>query len=356
MICYKNSFATEAVRRYLLQLIAKSGPEPERLPPERELAERLHLSRVTVRRAIEELENMSYILRLPGRKGAFTNPAVASEVEHTIGIVVYQNYVGQIFSQFLSGLSGELYRCGHHYNFSLFQRSGSSASQVAFELENSGYDCIVWHTQAPEDLEVIRLLHLHKFPVFTLCNPNFPEWGMAPGQNYGLDMQQAGEAQAAFLLKKQCRKPGLCCSGGVSAMTEAFQRKLAENGVSAGAENFFCSAGSFLDCLDVLLEKGMDGICCSLGEPQILALLAALSAHEKAHRIPILLQSRNFSIRCRAEYKHLQIFYPDTSFYQEQCLALGSHLAHGIISRLKTGVAGPDVLLPACRFAESEDV
>ena len=273
MICYKNSFATEAVRRYLLQLIAKSGPEPERLPPERELAERLHLSRVTVRRAIEELENMSYILRLPGRKGAFTNPAVASEVEHTIGIVVYQNYVGQIFSQFLSGLSGELYRCGHHYNFSLFQRSGSSASQVAFELENSGYDCIVWHTQAPEDLEVIRLLHLHKFPVFTLCNPNFPEWGMAPGQNYGLDMQQAGEAQAAFLLKKQCRKPVLCCSGGVSAMTGAFQRKLAENGVSAGAENFFCSAGSFLDCLDVLLEKGMDGICCSLGEPQILALL-----------------------------------------------------------------------------------
>ena len=78
-------------------------------------------------------------------------------------------------------------------------------------------------------------------------------------------MQQAGEAQAAFLLKKQCRKPVLCCSGGVSAMTGAFQRKLAENGVSAGAENFFCSAGSFLDCLDVLLEKGMDGICCSLG-------------------------------------------------------------------------------------------
>ena len=351
MICYKNSSATEAVRRYLLQIISKSGPEPERLMSERDLAEHLHLSRVTVRRAIADLEEANYIIRLPGRKGAFTNPAVASEVEHTIGIVVYQNYIGQIFSQFISGLSRELYRCGHHYNYSLFQRSGQSASQMAFELENSGYDCIVWHIQSPEDLEVIGLLHQHNFPVFTLCNPNFPEWGMAPGRNYGIDMKQSGEAMASFFTGKKCRNAAFCCSGGDSVMSESFRNALCQHGIRLAPENVFPGEKEFLKARSRLWKEGIDGLFCSLDEPRIRTLLEALSGSRQARKIPILLPARNFSIRCRKDYSSLQIFYPDIHFYQEQCIALGKHLAKGIIAYLKTGDRGRNVFLEGCRFS-----
>ena len=191
MAFHRTSPATEPVRRYLLHAVAKSGPEPERLLSERELAQKLRLSRVTVRRAIEELEESHFIIRRPGRKGAFTNPAMSSEVEHTIGVMIYQNYIGRIFSQFLSGLSEELYSMGDHYSMSLIhnKRGICSPEDFAFEIENSGFDCLVWHMQTPEDVAVINLLLKHDFPVLTICNPNFPEW-VHPDRNwFGLDTE-----------------------------------------------------------------------------------------------------------------------------------------------------------------------
>ena len=78
---------TEFVIRYLLGRIRQSGPEPELLPGEMELCAQLNVSRVTVRRALESLSAANYIIRLPKRKGAFSNPEMAKNVPCTIGIV-----------------------------------------------------------------------------------------------------------------------------------------------------------------------------------------------------------------------------------------------------------------------------
>ncbi len=337
--------ATEPVRRYLLQMVAKSGSEPVRLLSERDLAEKLHLSRVTVRRAIEELEALRCIIRLPGRKGAFTNPEMASKVEHAVGIVVYRNYIGQLFSQFLSGISEELYSQGHPFCLSLFRGAGKTPAEQAFELENSGYDCVVWHTQTPEDLAVIDLLLRHDFPVLTICNPNYPEWGRPRRAWYGFDLEDAGDAVASRFLRCGCGKI-LYCSRNAEFLLP-LRRGLSRRGVSLPDENVLLEEKDFFQRIPPLLTSGADGLFCRMNEASTTALLEFLAGMKNSRGLKIILPPRIFSERCRREYPQLDIEFPDTAYFQRQCIALGRRVAHGILAG-----KGPaeGVLLKSHRF------
>jgi GntR family transcriptional regulator len=62
----------DSVRTHLLDLIEQSGPGTP-LPPERDLALRLGVSRPTVRAAIEDLSRIGLLVRQQGR-GTFTSP------------------------------------------------------------------------------------------------------------------------------------------------------------------------------------------------------------------------------------------------------------------------------------------
>ena len=259
---YKTSLATESVKRYLLQIIAKSGTEPVRLLPERELAEKLRVSRVTVRRAIEELEGSNHIIRLPGRNGAFTNPSVSAAVGYTVGIVIYHCYVGQIFSQFLNGLSTELYALGYNCSFTLLARSESNPEKEAFELENCGCDCIVWHTQTSGDLSVIDRMLRDGFPVLTICNPNFPEWGHPARGWYAFDMD-AGEEIAAYFLDRGCVHTVFCSEESIRYRSFETRMQIEKKGA---VNALLANPEEVRKQLPVLLKKKMiDGIYCSYG-------------------------------------------------------------------------------------------
>ncbi len=339
MAYHRTSPATEPVRRYLLQMIAKSGPEPERLISERDLAEKLRLSRVTVRRAIEELEEIQYIIRLPGRKGAFTNPAMSSMVDHCIGLVVSQNYIGQIFSQFIGGITNELYAQRYAYNFSLFNYRRNAPEDVAFELENSGYDCLVWHTQAPEDLEVIELLLEHDFPVLTICNPNYPEWGHPSRGWYGLDNDFAGRTLASYFIREQCGNIVYCSDNTV--FLSSFRDELAKHGILLPDNNILQDEND----LPTLLASGTDGLCCLQSQSQTKILLDLISRQEHGNKLKILLPPSMNSERHRKEYPNLHIILPDTDYYQRQCLALGEEVARGIIGVLNGKQSAPEGVL-----------
>ena len=342
---HRTSPATEPVRRYLLQMIAKSGAEPVRLLSERELAKKLHLSRVTVRRVIEELEANRCIIRLPGRKGAFTNPEMASKVEHSVGVVVYRNYIGQLFSQFLGGISEELYSQGHPFCLSLFHGAGKTPAEQAFELENSGYDCVVWHTQTPEDLAVIDLLLRHDFPVLTICNPNYPEWGRPVRAWYGFDLEDAGDAVASRFLRRGCGKI-LYCSRN-TAFLPPLRNGLSRRGISLPDENVLLEEKDFCQRIPPLLASGADGLFCRMNEASTTALLGFLAGLKESSGLKIILPPRIFSERCRREYPQLDIEFPDTAYFQRQCMALGRRVAHGILAG-----KGPaeGVLLKSYRF------
>lgn len=66
--------AKDRLRGYILE--GQLG-QPRKLPPEAELAKQLAVSRVTLRRALSELEQEGLILRLHGR-GTFVNPTAAN--------------------------------------------------------------------------------------------------------------------------------------------------------------------------------------------------------------------------------------------------------------------------------------
>ncbi|MBR2425182.1 MAG: LacI family DNA-binding transcriptional regulator [Lentisphaeria bacterium] len=326
MAYHRTSMATEPVRRYLLQIIAKSGAEPERLLPERDLAEKLHLSRVTVRRAIKELEDVNYIIRIPGRRGAFTNPAMSSNAEHAIGIVVSQNYIGQLFSLFLSGISERLYESGVHFCFSLYCKPDKSVQEIAFELENSGYDCLVWHTQSPEDLEVISLLQQHNFPVLTICNPNYPEWGTPEKRWYNFDFDDGGKIQASYFLQKKCKR--VIYFGKNCNVMPSFQKELKEHGIRVDETSDFTQLKTFLDA-------GANGIYCQHDEALTKDLLFYISSRKDLAGVPILLPPRLMSTRYKEDFPHLNITLPDINYFRQQCVVLGKEVADGIANILE---------------------
>lgn len=351
MAYYKKSLATEPVRRYLLQMIAKSGSKPERLLPERDLAEKLHLSRVTVRRAIEELECVNYIIRLPGRRGAFTNPAMSTRAEHAIGIVVSQNYIGQHFSLFLSGLSQKLYEMNIHYCFSLYSKPDKTPEEIAFELENSGFDCIVWHTQTPEDVEVIDLLHAHHFPALTICNLSYPEWRKPATAWYHFDFENAAKVLASYFIREKCRKVVFYSNDGLCL--PVFRKTLEENDIPLDDSCVFNDIQKLKKSLPSLLADGMDGLFCHWDDPQAKEILYAISSEKERYNVKILLSPGLESLRDKGEFPHLNIALPDMDYYRRQCVALGSEVANGIVDILDSGTIPPGVTLNGFALPEN---
>ena len=319
---YKTLLTTESVRRYLLQIIAKSGTEPVRLEPERDLAEKLHVSRVTLRRAMESLKGAGLLMSLPGRKGTFTNPAASGSVEHTVGIVIYHSYVGLIFSQFLSGLSEELYSLGYNCSFTMLPRSENTPEKEAFELENSGCDCIVWHTQTPDDFSVINRMLADDYPVLTICNPNYPEWGHPERNWYALDMD-AGAEIASFFLERGCTRP-LFCSNELLRF-RSFAAKMKEKKMDPAAL-FLPDPEEIRKTLPRLLKaKKIDGVYCSHR-----TLGTVLKALPKGCAVPILSPHSTDQELKDCNPNGIPLVSFDRIFLQKQCRTLGAMIARGI--------------------------
>ena len=84
--------AAGAVQEQLLRRIRAGEFAPHgRLPGERELAAEYGVSRVTLRRALDELERMSLVSRVPGRGGGtFTRqPKVERDLSHLASVPAY---------------------------------------------------------------------------------------------------------------------------------------------------------------------------------------------------------------------------------------------------------------------------
>ena len=319
---YKTLLTTESVRRYLLQIIAKSGTEPVRLESERDLAEKLRVSRVTVRRAMESLKESGLLMSLPGKKGTFTNPATSSSVEHTVGIVIYHSYVGLIFSQFLSGLSEKLYSLGYNCSFTMLPRSESTPEKEAFELENSGCDCIVWHTQTPDDIAVINRMLADGYPVLTICNPNYPEWGHPARNWYALDMD-AGTEIAAYFLERGCTRP-LFCSNELLRF-RSFAAKMKEEKIDVKNAVLSDPEAIRKTLPELLKKKKIDGVYCSHR-----TLGTVLKALPEGCNVPILSPHSTDQELKSCNPNGIPLVSFDRVFLQKQCRTLGAMIARGI--------------------------
>ena len=91
----KRKSLSDATKDYLLEYIrGVDSEQTTKIPSEAELAEHLSVSRITVRKALNDLENSGLILRIHG-KGTFVNP-------NAMRINLNLN-PGQDFNQLISG-------------------------------------------------------------------------------------------------------------------------------------------------------------------------------------------------------------------------------------------------------------
>ena len=315
----KKDLATEPIRRYLLQKIMKAGSTPEKLPGERDIARMFELSRVTVRRAIAELENSGAIIRLPGRRGAFSNPAASFDAKYTIGIVIYQDYVGQLFSLILSGMMQELYTVEHGCTFNLYPNSGN-AKKTINDFKHSGYDAVIWHTQTPDDLQVIDQLTAEGINIIPVMNPNYPEWGGTKTPYVGFNMEHSGEVVANFFIRQNCH--GVVCIGNKSRRCDAVKTRLGSRFVGQ------ISASEIEKELSIILKNNhIDGIYLSPSIDESKNFEHILACSYGLHNAKILLPPKHSCLKIIEQYPQLDISALDHSFFAAQCVALGKQSA-----------------------------
>lgn len=150
---------TAGVKNYLLHCVAKAGTKPERILSEMQLCKKFGVSRITVRRAIQSLEQSKHLIRLPGRHGAFTNPELAMSVPFLVGILCHegtQNCFDTALSEILTGFMGALRNINCCFEFLNLNLNGNQS--VAQEIENMAVDGLFWSTPSESRIDDINEL------------------------------------------------------------------------------------------------------------------------------------------------------------------------------------------------------
>ena len=281
--------AGEPVRRYLMSLVSQGGKTPVKIPAERELAEMLGLSRGTVRRAIAYFEESHFLMRLPGRKGAFTDPRASRMVMASIGIVMDANWFEHRRIIILKGFSDALTELKINHSCCFEFRRSLDNETFAESLRYSGHSLLLV-LQSEDAHFQEKELGSGKIPVISYDASRL------------FDHEYAGETIAEFFLRRKCRKVIFWCVDNLKR--ESFLRHLAENGAEC------------IECCNQLNEplskigksklKSADGIFISgtlhNGIYAALDYLAKIKS-----RIPVLLRPLEEEDQLKAEYPTLDV-------------------------------------------------
>ncbi len=127
---------SNVAKAYLYKYIRDSYQQGiKKLPPEKEIAERLGVSRVTIRQALAELEKEGYVIRIHGR-GTFINPE-AIEIQANL-------LMGEELSSLLTS-------CGYKSTFEV----------TDFKTQKAGEECAkALHIDAEDPVYRIEKLYL----------------------------------------------------------------------------------------------------------------------------------------------------------------------------------------------------
>ncbi len=167
----KAELMTTPIKFYLRQFVTRAGCEPKAIPSERSLSARFNVARGTVRDAIQQLEEDEVLIRLPGRKGVFSNPRLHTPNLKLIGLVAHGN--GGYASEFpfeagilQSGFFPEMPRNSFYCNI-MFPERFSEEELVRF-FSNQNLDALVWFL--PDDFYtgLITRLRENGIPLFTV--------------------------------------------------------------------------------------------------------------------------------------------------------------------------------------------
>lgn len=146
----------------------------ERLPTEMELIEEYKVSRITAKRALEDLKNEGLITRVRGR-GSYVsyNATKSSDVNNVYRKVIsvlipFSNSMGGVMN-IISGISDVVRKQGYIVELHCAERTVEEMGQVLETLYKQQVAGIIYYPKADNDnLELMNHFYLDKFPVVTV--------------------------------------------------------------------------------------------------------------------------------------------------------------------------------------------
>lgn len=144
----------------------------DQLPTEAELTERFGVSRVTSRRALEELEKEGYIYRIQG-SGSFVKPLGRFQEEQTgrIGkmvslIIPEEDDRGTM--GYIRGASEWLNKHGYFLSVHQSNYDDSKERNLLDTLPRRGVSAIIYYPRAQGNFDILHKLTLEEYPIVTI--------------------------------------------------------------------------------------------------------------------------------------------------------------------------------------------
>ncbi|SHK03683.1 transcriptional regulator, GntR family [Clostridium amylolyticum] len=156
---------------YLLGLIKNKEILPgDRLPTELELMEKFEVSRITAKRALEELRSMGLIYRKKGH-GSFLNEQIAVENSNENSqsiismIIPYENSTGR-FIDYIRGAGDYLYSKGYFLSINCTDGDDIKERDFLMNIMSSGISGLIYYpTNRITNFDILSTLYIKNFPI-----------------------------------------------------------------------------------------------------------------------------------------------------------------------------------------------
>jgi len=343
---------TAGVKNYLLQCVAKAGTKPERILSEMQLCEKFGVSRITVRRAIQSLEQSKHLIRLPGRQGAFTNPELAMAVPFIVGVLYHdgtRNYFDTALSEILAGFMGALRNINCDFEFLHLNLNGNLT--VAQEIENMAMDGLFWVTPAEDRIDDINELLQRQYPLVVM-DAIYDTESRKPNGNTLLRDYEFHAAQYAQLMRQR-QLQRVVWLGSYNISAKRFQKEMRKHGTDLPRKFFIDTVAEIPEKLPRLLTSDTaDAIICTGDTERYNCLLQTLDAQENCKNIPIFMAKNHLTSKLQKKYSQWKIeIIP--SYYD--CKALGRSAGQRMAEFLQGKITGfPSFVVPVTKKSKEE--
>lgn len=278
----ENGLLYEKIINYLKDKIIKKELLPgDRLPTEMELAQKFGVSRITSKRALEELRSDGMIYRVRGR-GSFVSESghLEKALDKTDKGLDYKNIIAFVipFScanggimDTIKGASRVASEKGYILDVKYSNNNLEEEKELLQMLYEKGVGGIIFYPISDrKNLEIMNILSLNEYPIVSI-----DRYFDSVPISYVVSDNQKGEYDVVkYLLGLGHRKIAFISDNRIEDATSVRNRyfgyckALKENGL--GIQSEFVKNGDFhdlpkepsLEMLRELLEKGVTAFCC----------------------------------------------------------------------------------------------
>lgn len=159
----------EQIKEYLLKLIRENKDTPNyQLPSENQLAMKFSTTRITAKRALEDLQEEGYLYRIHG-KGSFISPSAVKSEELCSGdfvCMLLPNLESQFITKMVDGVQKILQRKGYHLMLVSEKNTDLQNGKLIRRITELGVKgIIVFPSSQSRYNRELLMLAFNKFPV-----------------------------------------------------------------------------------------------------------------------------------------------------------------------------------------------